>query len=668
MGPNIEDKNGEPQPSSKETRCDRKYWPLFENSLDAFFLTRPDGKILSANSAAQKMFGMTEDELKAAGRDGIVVHDGRPEAALLERTLKGSARAELTYRRKDGSTFSGEVTSNMLTDLDGTAMISLIVRDIGERKVAEEALKESEAKYRSLFKENSSVMLLIDPSTGQIVDANQAASDYYDYTYDELASLRITDINILSLDEVKAEMELSVSGKKRSFNFPHRLASGEVRDVEVFSGPIVIGGRQLLYSIVHDVAWRKKAEEKVMRQKAITEGINRIFREAIDIESDNDLSLVCLDVAEKLTGSKFGFIGHLNSRGDLEEDAISNLGWKECSIVAPKGHGRLPMTLKPRGLFGRVVTDGKALYTNNPSGHPDGIGIPKGHPDLTAFLGVPLKHGDKVIGIICVGNKDGGYDDEDLKAATALTPSIVEALQRRKAEKENSRSAAELKRSNEELQQFAYVASHDLQEPLRTITSYLRLLDKKFGSELSPQAKEFVCFAMDGSLRMKELIDDLLQYSRIDSNIFERSEIDMNRVAMTIEDDLRVKIDETGAEVTVNILPALRADKTQMKQLLTNLISNAIKFRGSQIPRIEVSAVAYENEYVFSVKDNGIGIDPRYQDKLFKMFSRLHTRDEYPGTGIGLAISKKIVDRHGGRIWFESEPGRGTTFFFTIPA
>ena len=244
---------------------------------------------------------------------------------------------------------------------------------------------------------------------------------------------------------------------------------------------------------------------------------------------------------------------------------------------------------------------------------------------------------------------------------------ITDITERKRQKERLEKYAEDLARSNAELQQFAYVASHDLQEPLRMITSYLGLLQKKFGHDLNPQAKEYMSFAVDGSQRMKRLIDDLLQYSRVDSQPIVLEEVDMNELAKVVGEDHQVAIGETEAELIVDPLPVICADKTQMKQLLTNLVSNAIKFHDSKPPRVEVSAITYQREFVFSVKDNGIGIDPRYKEKLFKMFSRLHTRDEYPGTGIGLAITKKIVERHGGRIWFESEPGKGTTFFFTIP-
>jgi C4-dicarboxylate-specific signal transduction histidine kinase len=225
----------------------------------------------------------------------------------------------------------------------------------------------------------------------------------------------------------------------------------------------------------------------------------------------------------------------------------------------------------------------------------------------------------------------------------------------------------ELRRSNDELQQFAYIASHDLQEPLRMVLSYLALLNRKFGDDLNPKAKEYMSTAVEGAERMRQLVDDLLQFSRVESKGREIVGVDMNKAVEAVLTDLQVAVTKAEAQVTVGPLPTVLADDTQMKQLLTNLISNAIKFRGAHKPLIEVSATESPANWTFAVRDNGIGIDPHYIDKLFHMFQRLHTKDEYPGTGIGLAISKKIVERHGGRIWVDSEPGKGSTFYFTLP-
>jgi signal transduction histidine kinase len=227
-------------------------------------------------------------------------------------------------------------------------------------------------------------------------------------------------------------------------------------------------------------------------------------------------------------------------------------------------------------------------------------------------------------------------------------------------------SVKELARSNAELQQFAYVASHDLQEPLRMVSSYTQLLAKRYRGRLDADADDFIGFAVDGAARMQKLIQDLLAYSRVGTRDLERQSVSMDSVLEYATDMLQLVIKDTDAVVTNDSLPSIKVDERQMTQLFQNLISNAIKFRGQKPPRIHVSARRLDGEWLFSVHDNGIGIDPQYADRIFVIFQRLHNRDEYPGTGIGLAICKKIVERHGGRIWMESELGKGSTFFFTV--
>jgi signal transduction histidine kinase len=237
----------------------------------------------------------------------------------------------------------------------------------------------------------------------------------------------------------------------------------------------------------------------------------------------------------------------------------------------------------------------------------------------------------------------------------------------RKANEHMTRKAQELARSNAELEQFAYVASHDLQEPLRMVSSYTQLIVRRYGERLDSDGKEFMDFIVDGAARMKQLIEDLLAYSRVGTRGKELKATDCEVVLQKALTNLRATVEASSALVTHDPLPTIEADATQLVQLFQNLIGNAIKFRGTNAPCVHVSAKEQDDAWLFGVEDNGIGIDPQYSERIFMVFQRLHNKAEYPGTGIGLAICKKVVDRHGGRIWVESKSDCGSNFYFTLP-
>jgi len=467
---------------------EEKFRSIFENSIDALLLTSPsDGRILAANSAACRVFGYSEEELRELDRDGIVdSNDPRLAEGLEKRKQFGSFLGELNLKRKDGTVFPAEVSAAIFHDAAGEARSAAVIRDVTARKGAEEQLRESEERYRQMFQKTWAVKLLIDPDSGDILDANQAASEFYGYALDRLKQQKIVDINMLSREEVFDEMSKAHSEQKNYFQFQHRLASGAIRYVEVYSSPLSVHGRKLLYSIVHDITDRHKAQEDLIR-------------------------------------------------------------------------------------------------------------------------------------------------------------------------------------SNEDLQQFAYVASHDLQEPLRNVAGCLQLLEKKCGNKLGPEADQLIQYAVESATRMKDLIRDLLLFSRVSTKGKRPQLTDCREVLQQALSNLRSTIRETGGVITHDSLPTVTADPSQLIQAFQNLISNALKFHGPQTPKIHVSAVRDGREWVFSVKDNGIGIESRQLERIFVIFQRLHKRTEYEGTGMGLAIVKKIVERHGGRIWVESEPGKGTTFYFAMP-
>jgi len=244
---------------------------------------------------------------------------------------------------------------------------------------------------------------------------------------------------------------------------------------------------------------------------------------------------------------------------------------------------------------------------------------------------------------------------------------VRDVTARRHMEETLQKHAKDLARSNADLAQFAYVASHDLQEPLRIVSSYAQLLERRYKGRLDADANEFIDFMVNACRRMQNMINDLLAYARVDSSGKELEEVDLNRALAHASDNLRALMNERGVELQTSKLPTIVAEESQMVQLFQNLLANAIKFNESTPPRIRVSCAEDRTEQVCTVADNGIGIDPRFQERIFKPFQRLHASDEYAGTGIGLALCRRIVERHGGRIWLESEPGRGTRISFALP-
>lgn len=323
-------------------------------------------------------------------------------------------------------------------------------------------------------------------------------------------------------------------------------------------------------------------------------------------------------------------------------------------------------------MFGypRVELLGKPLEILIPARYRDGHKVHR-HD----YFVEPRVRSMGTVGMKLVGRHKNGHEfpveiglsyveSEDGMLALGLVSDITE---RRRVAQELERANEDLRRSNADLEQFAYVASHDLQEPLRMVTSYLNLLERRYKDKLDTDASEFIHFAVDGAQRMKGLIQDLLSFSRIGRQQVYIREVDVEPVLQAALQNLKAAIAEYQAEVTVESLPTVHGDPGLLTQVFQNLIGNAIKFHGERNPQITISAAQTGGEWVFSVKDNGIGIERVHEERIFRIFERLHAVEQYPGTGVGLAVSKKIVERHGGRIWVSSEVGRGSTFYFSIP-
>lgn len=291
---------------------------------------------------------------------------------------------------------------------------------------------------------------------------------------------------------------------------------------------------------------------------------------------------------------------------------------------------------------------------------------------INSVLSMAIRNAGQWTGVLCIEHVGPTrvWTSDEVNFASQLTDHVALAqinAARKAAEHQLTKHAEELSRSNAVLEQFAYVCSHDLQEPLRTVSHYVQMLSKRFKGRLGSDADDYINYAVSAAQRMHQLINDLLEYSRVDTRGQPFRPVDPAAAVRQAIENLKVPIEETGAVITQDPLPQVVADELQMTQLFQHLIGNAIKFHGPEPPRVHISVERKDGEVVFAVHDNGIGIDPQYHDRIFVIFRRLHSREDYPGTGIGLAISKKIVERHGGQIWVESQEGAGSAFFFSIP-
>jgi len=443
---------------------------------------------------------------------------------------------------------------------------------------------------------------------------------------------------------------------------------------DVDEGPFVREERELIDAIADRLGatvQRRRAEESLRRSQRELNVWNRIaeiFLTTPDEETYGKVLRAVLDALE----SRYGTFGYIDEIGDLIVPSMTRDVWEKCQVQR-EDKIRFVRGQWGHSIWPEAIRQKKMLYSNEPS-----VLAPEGHVRILRNITLPIIYGDEVIGLLQVANKRTDYDQQDLALLQSIGDRVAPVLKarlqrgrhegaRKRAEEALLRSRAELSRSNADLEQFAHVASHELQEPLRMVASYVQLLAARYRDKLDCDAEEFIDFAADGAKRMQRLIDDLLGYSRVGTQGRAFQPVDCNDVADEAVHNLRVAATQHGAVVTRDQLPTISGDRSQLTQLIQNLIANAIKFHADEPPRIHIAADESDRQWTFSVRDNGIGIDPQYQERIFRIFQRLHTRQEYPGTGIGLAVCKRIVDRHGGRIWCESESGKGATFYFTLP-
>ncbi len=611
-------------------RRESLYSGLLEAAPDAMVVVDGRGEIVLLNVQAEKQFGYRRDELVGQPVTAIIP-DGFAERIIAD-DLRSAADAlaqqigtglELVALRRDGTEFPIEIMLSPLESDEGI-LVTAAIRDISARKAAAEELRATRERLQG-FVDANLLGIFIARLDGTVIEANDYVLDLVGHTraeFDrgELDWLAMTapESRISSDAAVREMRERGRAAYEREY-----LRADGTRVPVLVADTLLSGPDQLVAAFVLDISARKAVETKLARSEARYAGL---------LEAAPDAMVV------------------VDGRGEivlLNVQAEKQFGYRRDELV-----GQPVTAIIPDGFAERIIADDLRSAADALAQQiGTGLELVALRRDGTEFpIEIMLSPLESDEGIL-------------------VTAAIRDISARKAAAEALLRKMEELARSNEELGQFAYVASHDLQEPLRMVTSYMQLLSRRYAGRLDSDADEFIAFAVDGASRMRRLIGDLLAYSRVGSKgaeLIDTSSEDALRQALV---NLGTLIEETDAVVTHDPLPSVRADEPQLVQLFQNLVGNAITYHGTEVPRIHISAaIDAEDRWSFAVTDNGIGIDSQYFERIFGMFQRLHDREEYAGTGIGLAICRKIVERHGGTISVESQPGRGSTFRFTLVA
>jgi PAS domain S-box-containing protein len=615
---------------SKEWRA--RYRGLLEAAPDAMVVVNSSGEIVLSNVSAEKQFGFLRDELLGQQVKEIIP-EGLAERLIAYGTRTASQATaqqigtgiELNARRKDGSEFAIEIMLSPLESAEGL-LLAVAIRDITRRKTAEKHLAQMEEKYRGLMEAAPDAMV-VENERGEIVLLNLQAEKQFGYRRDELLGQNVKTI----IPEGFAERLVADSTHTPAEALAQRIGTelnGRRKDgsefpIEIMLSPLESAEGILVTAAIRDITERRRVEDALRRSEERFRLMAAGVKDYANLMLDPDGLVVSWNEgAERIKGYRADeVLGQPFSRFYPAEEIRD--GIPAFELAQAKKNGRFEV----EGW--RIRKDGSRFLA---------------HVVITALR----------------DNKG------QLRGFGKITRDITEG---RKSAENLEKTMVELKRSNDELEQFAYVASHDLQEPLRMVASYTQLIAQRYKGRLDSDADEFIAYAVDGCNRMQGLIQDLLSYSRAGANVGTLQETSCERALARAVKNLQAAIEAGGAMVTHDVLPVIVTDETQLVQVFQNLVGNAIKYHGTEPPIVHVSASrGAGDEWVFSVRDNGLGIEPQYFDRIFILFQRLHGQREYEGTGIGLAMCKKIVGRLGGRIWVESQITKGSTFYFALPA
>jgi PAS domain S-box-containing protein len=634
--------------SEEELILQKSYFQqLFESSPEGIVILDNMDRVVNVNRGFERLFQLNLSEVKGQKINNVLVPENLMEQAsqMSLFVLKGEIiHKETVRKRKDGSLVDVSVLAYPITM--GTDQIGVygIYSDISERKEAEKALRNSQERYRAFVQQSTEGIWrfeFLEPipvknpveeqirlafKFGYLAECNDTYARMYGYnTSEEIVGARLNELLVESeprhIDYLRSFIESS-----------YRLNNVETQETDK-SGNIKYFVNNLVGIIENEAVVRAWGTQRdITESKLADEELHRTqFRLATLLNNLHDVVLY-------ETGGEKEFVS---------ENVIDLLGYPASKFVTNR---KFFTGIIHPGDLKRVQEKTKAWVA---AGRP---GILNLEFRCRRADGTYIWIEDHMISVRSDGKQ------------SSMAGVLIDITEHKSSEEKLKQLAEKLALSNKELEQFAYVASHDLQEPLRMVASYIQLLQRRYKGQLSVEADEFINFAVDGVVRMKTLINDLLIYSRMNTQEFPFEPTDCSKIIEQVKVNLKSAVEESKAAITYDSLPVIDANHLQMTQLFQNLVSNAIKFRKpDEPPKIHISCRQTEDEWLFSVADNGIGIEKEFTERVFIIFQRLHNYKEYPGTGIGLAICKKIVEKMGGHIWVESEPGRGSIFSFTIP-
>ncbi len=597
-------------------KSEEKYRDLYDNAPDMYCSVSPiTSAIIECNKTLFEATGYTKEEI--IGKPVFEMYDPsmlvEVKEAFDQFSKTGMVRnKELLLKRKDGSTINVSLNVNSVRDKDGIILHSMSAwRDITEQKKAQESLRRSEASMKMIL-DSLPFGTMIVGRDKRIRSLNESALKLMGYSSFSEVEGKLCHDTMCPAEKCECPiLDLSKNIDKSE----KILITRESKEIPILKSviPVTIDNEEVLLESFVDISNLKQLERE--RELAFEER-DRFFKES--------LGLLCLAGTD-------GYFKRLNP------------AWSEL----------LGYTLEE--LMEKPFLDFI---------HPEDV-------DTTLKEVAKLKTGTPTISFLnryrC---KNGTYKWLNWNTSPfgdILYASATDVTKLKETEEKLRTIAEDLRKSNEELEQFAYVASHDLQEPLRMVASFTQLLELRYKDQLDEKANKYIFFAVDGARRMQLLINDLLDFSRISTRGEPFKDISCETVLKKSLDSLKLLAEETKASITHDQLPVIKADMAQLERLFQNLIGNAMKFRkNDSSPVIHISSEELTDRWRFSVKDNGIGIPDEFKEKVFVIFQRLHGKDKYPGTGIGLAVCKRIVNRHGGDIWFDSDPLKGTIFYFTI--